>query len=320
MTKTTDNKPAVATATNQPLTVKTLFAKDEVKKKFEDMMGKRATSFITSILQIVSSNDLLKNADPMSIYNSAAVAATLDLPLNQNLGFAYIIGYNQTFTDENGQRKQKQVAQFQMGYKGFIQLAQRSGLYKTINTTDVREGEIKSHDRMTGELQIEWNQTKERNTLPIVGYMCYFELLNGFRKSLYMTNEELNAHGVKYSQSFKKNFGLWKDNFEAMATKTVTKLLISKYGPLSVDMQKAVVTDQGIIKDEDANEIDYVDAQHTDVSGNVDKEEERITLMLQDATTIDDLEMIQPHLTTDEQIKMFEEKREQINLKGGNKK
>ena len=120
------------------LTTKSLFARDDVKAKFQEMLGKRATSFITSVLQIVASNDLLAKADPTSVYQSAAVAATLDLPLNNNLGFAYIVPYNQKQKDGS----YKTVAQFQLGYKGFIQLAQRSGQFKTISATPVYEGQL----------------------------------------------------------------------------------------------------------------------------------------------------------------------------------
>jgi recombination protein RecT len=249
----------VATRENKslaPMTVKALFAKDEVKTKFQEMMGKRAAAFITSVLQITSQNEMLSTADPVSIYQSAAVAATLDLPLNNNLGFAYIVPYNSKQKDGTW----KVVAQFQIGAKGFKQLALRSGQFLKINDTDVREGELKEYNRLTGEIIFEWIQdVKLRLSKPIIGYASYFQLLNGFEKTYYMTVEELKDHGLKFSQTFKKGFGLWKDDFDGMARKTVIKLNLSKNGPLSVDMQKAVVADQAVVNDAETEDVEYID-------------------------------------------------------------
>lgn len=233
------------------LTTKTLFERDDVKKKFTEMLGKRATSFITSVLQITSQNKLLASADPVSIYQSAAVAATLDLPLNNSLGFAYIVPYNAKQADGSF----KQVAQFQLGYKGFIQLAQRSGQFKTIAATPVYEGQLIEENPLTGYL-FDW---KARKSDKIIGYAAFFQLLNGFEKTLYMTVDELKKHGAKFSQTYKKGFGLWKDDFDSMAIKTVIKLLLSKFAPLSVDMQRAVITDQAVINDADTQDVTYVD-------------------------------------------------------------
>lgn len=239
-----------------PMTVKALFAKDEVKSKFQEMMGKRAASFITSVLQITSQNEMLSTADPVSIYQSAAVAATLDLPLNNNLGFAYIVPYNSKQKDGSW----KVVAQFQIGAKGFKQLALRSGQFVTINDTDVREGELKHFDRLTGEIEFEWIQdVKERLSKPIIGYASYFKLLNGFEKIFYMTVDELTNHGLRFSQTYKKGFGLWKDDFDGMARKTVIKLNLSKNAPLSVEMQKAVIADQAVVNDAETEDVEYVD-------------------------------------------------------------
>lgn len=243
----------------QALTIKNLFGRDEVRNKFQEMLGKRAPSFITSVLQIVASNNLLAKADPHSVYHSAAVAATLDLPLNNNLGFAYIVPYNESFK-EGDQWRTRQVAQFQMGYKGFIQLAQRTGQFKTLNAIDVREGEIKREDKLTGEIEFAWIQDEEiRLTKKVVGFVSYFKLINGFEKMFYMSVKKLNEHGIRYSQTFKKGKGRWVDDFDAMALKTVIKLNLSKYAPLSVDMQKAITFDQAVVKDVDTQDVTYVD-------------------------------------------------------------
>ncbi|MFM7854781.1 MAG: recombinase RecT, partial [Flammeovirgaceae bacterium] len=142
-------------------------------------------------------------------------------------------------------------AQFQIGYKGFIQLAQRSGKFKTINVSDVKEGELLDFDRLTGQIQFNW-QNEGREKLKTIGYVAYFELLNGFTKLLYMTEAEMEKHGKTYSQTYKKGFGNWKDNFESMAEKTAIKLLLSKYAPLSTQMEVALISDQAVLAGETA--------------------------------------------------------------------
>ena len=282
MEKTTTS---VAVAQQQPMTAKALFAKDEVKKKFEEMLGKRSTSFITSVLQIVASNQLLAKADPSSIYQAAAMAATLDLPLNNSLGFAYIVPYNQKYKDANGQWQTKQVAQFQLGYKGYIQLAQRSGQFKTLASCPIYEGQIVEQNPLTGYV---FDFTKPSNT-KVVGYAAFFELINGFQKMMYMTIEEMKSHGAKYSKTYNNDKGLWNTDFDAMANKTVLKLLLSKFAPLSVDMQKAVITDQATVTNHETVEVEYVDNEPVEI----DKAEERMQLLINDCTTVADLEALQ---------------------------
>ena len=222
----------------------------DIKKKFNDMLGNKATGFKVSVLNVVSTNDKLRNADRNSILFAAATAASLDLPINPNLGFAYIIPYNQKVGNAY-----KQVAQFQIGYRGFIQLAQRSGLYKTISSTPVYEGQLIGENPLTG-FTFDWSAKRSEK---IIGYAAYFSLLNGFEKVLYMTIAELEKHGKRYSVTYKSNFGMWRDDFHAMATKTVIKQLITKFGPLSVDMQRAVITDQAISTNIDGENIAYPD-------------------------------------------------------------
>lgn len=229
------------------LTTKDLFNQDNVKKKFEELLGKKAPAFITSVLQAVASNAMLKDAEPNSVYHAAAVAATLDLPINNSIGFAYIVPY------KDG-KSGKTLAQFQMGYRGFIQLAQRSGQFKTISDAPIYEGQLVSEDPLKGFV---FDFTK-RTSDKIIGYASYMELLNGFSKTWYASVEELKAHGMRYSQSAKKGFGLWKDDFDAMARKTSLKMLLSKYAPLSIEMQSAVKFDQATINDN--GEAEYVDA------------------------------------------------------------
>lgn len=275
-------------ADNQ-LTVKNLFGRDEVRLKFQEMLGKKAQGFITSVLQIVSQNANLSKADPHTVYHAAATAATLDLPLNNNLGFAYIVPYKTKQPDGT----YKDVAQFQMGYKGFIQLSQRSGQFLTMNSTDVRKGEIKKHNRLTDEIEFAWvDDQAERLKLPVIAYVSYFKLLNGFEKLKLMYVDEVKQHGQKYSKTYAQKFGLWTTDFDGMAHKTVTKLLLSKFAPLSIEMQKAIIADQAIINDSDTQDVTYVDND----TPAIDKEAERIALLIQDAKSLEDLALLKDHV------------------------
>lgn len=279
---------------------KAFFENQDVKKKFEELLNKRASGFITSVLQVVASDDKLSKAEPATIYHAAITAAVLDLPINKNFGFAYILAYNQKQSDGS----YKQVAQFQMGYKGFIQLAQRSGLYKTISSTPIYEGQIKSQDPLQG---YEFDFTVKPKGEPI-GYAAYFRLTNGFEKTAYATREEIIRHAEKYSQGYKQKGGIWHSDFDGMAQKTVLKLLISKFGPLSVEMQKAIITDQAVINNEEATDITYVDNEVVDVN----KEEERIMRLIQNASTIEELESYQQYITTEAQRSEYQSKGKQI--------
>lgn len=218
-----------------------------VQKMIQERLGKRAGQFTTSLLSIVNNNKMIAACKPMTIIQAALTAASLDLPINQNLGFAYIVPYS-------GE------AQFQMGWKGYVQLAQRSGMFKTINTTDVREGEMVGRDRQTGNLKFKWvDDDTERNELPIVGYLAYFELLNGFNKSSYMTKAEVEAHATRFSQAYKSKGSFktpWQTDFDSMAMKTVLKQLLNKYAPLSTEMSEAISADQSV---DDGSERRYVD-------------------------------------------------------------
>lgn len=284
------------------LTVKSLFSRDEVKSKFTEMLGKKAQGFITSVLQIVAQNKTLSKADPHSVYHAAAVAATLDLPINNNLGFAYIVPYKAKQDDGT----YKDVAQFQMGYKGFIQLAQRSGQFKTISATPIYEGQLVEQNPLTGFV-FDFNEKKSD---VVVGYAAYFRLINGFEKTLFMTMDELKKHGVKYSKTYSNKFGLWTTDFDAMATKTVMKLILSKFAPLSIEMQRAVITDQATINDAEGSDVTYVD--HEEVV--IDKERERVILMIADAKSEKELDAIYEHVQ-DGQMDLFLLKKEELTNK-----
>jgi len=236
----------------QQLSTRQFFESESIKTHMRNILGEKSKSFATSVLSIVNNNEYLQKCDPASIYQCALVATTLDLPLNQNLGFAYIIPYKQK--DSNG--NYVDVAQFQIGYKGFIQLAQRSGQFLRINSAPIYEGQIVSADPLMGYV-FDFSVKSEK----LVGYAAYFKLLNGYEATLFMSVDELTKHGMKFSQTFKKGFGLWKTDFEGMARKTVIKLLLQRYAPMSIEMQKAEIADQSVINDADTLDVSHIDNQ-----------------------------------------------------------
>lgn len=227
--------------------LKGYFDNESVKSNLRAMLGTKAQGFATSVLSVVNNNKLLQNADPKTIYSSAMVAASLDLPINPNLGFAAIVPYGGS-------------AQFQIMTRGLVQLAIRSGQYAKITNCDVHEGELVKYDPFTDDFV--FDATKKTSD-KIVGYMSYFRTIGGFEKYLYMTKEEALAHGKKYSKTFSK--GVWATDPDAMGRKTVLKLLLSRYGILSIEMQRAIKFDQGVVKD-DFTQIDNVeDLDNADV-------------------------------------------------------
>ena len=231
---------------------KDFFAQPMVQEKLKELVGKNAPAFATSVLQIVNSNSMLVNADPKTIFSAACMAATLNLPINNSLGFAYIVPFQN--------RKAGTIeAQFQLGYKGFVQLAQRSGQFERIAAVPVYEGQLLTANPLLG---YEWDWSIKPQGQPI-GYVAFFKLINGFTAELYMSREEVTAHASKYSQTFKKGFGVWKDQFDAMALKTVLKLLLSKQAPLSIEMQTATLADQAVVRDVETNDFDYIDHQES---------------------------------------------------------
>ena len=234
----------------KPKTLRELFNNPIIKTKIEQLVGKNSATFATSVMQIANSNTMLRTADPTSIFNAACMAATLNLPLQNGLGFAYIVPFKNN-------KERKVEAQFQIGYKGFIQLAQRSGQFKRLVALPVYKNQLLKKDFING-FEFDWEQEPEKDENPI-GYYAYFKLVNDFSAELYMSHDDIVKHAQRYSQTFKKGFGVWHDNFEAMALKTVTKLLLSKQAPLSVEMQQAVLADQAVVKDVDNQEFNYGD-------------------------------------------------------------
>lgn len=213
------------------LSIQALVKTDYMIKQAEKALGAKAPQFLTSVLALANSSPEIAKCEPYSTYNACLTAATLDLAVNQNLGYAYIVPY-------------AGKAQFQMGWRGFVQLAMRYGQYESLGAREVYEDELVGVDEFTGEPKFKFSLDK---TGKIVGYMAYFVLLNGFKKAEYMSIEEIEKHAKKYSQTYKKyGSGQWKDNFDRMAKKTVLKLLLNRYAPLSIEMQTAIAEDQKV--------------------------------------------------------------------------
>jgi recombination protein RecT len=219
------NLPQLKTALNAP----------SVKAKFEELMGKRAPQFVTSITSVVQNNALLQKADVNSIIMGAAVAASMDLPLNPNLGYAALVPFNS---------KEGCFAQLQVQVKGWTELFLRSGQCQSIICETVYEGQLVKKNKFTGEYIFDEDAKVSEK---IIGFMAYFRLNNGFEKYEYMTVDEVKAHAQKFSQTYRRGVGIWKDHFEAMGQKTVLKRLITKYAPKSIEMQRMATFDEAVV-------------------------------------------------------------------------
>ena len=228
---------------------------DNTKKYLNSILGDRSGQFITSLTSLAGSSEMLKSCDRNSLLACALKAVSMDLPFDPNLGFTWCVPYGKTAT-------------FQIGAKGYIQLALRTGQYKFIGSRDVREGEFLGRN-FVGDPEIKWLSDEERINKKIIGYMAGLELLNGFRKIIFWSNQEVENHAIRYSQSYRKykktgnkSDAIWASQFEKMAEKTVLKALISKYGIMSTDMQKAVISDQAKLNinlETGEENINYID-------------------------------------------------------------
>lgn len=251
--------------------VKLFLNEDSVKKRFSEVLGKKAPQFMSSIVNVMAASDQLKQCDANSVMAAAFAAASFDLPIDSNLGFAALVPYKKRFKDSaTGQWSEKSLAQFQMMYKGFVQLAIRTGQYEKMNCSEVYEDELTSYNPITGECEFvsDFSKTQQREngeSDKIVGYYGWFRLNSGFTKELYMTKNEVVNHARKYSQAYRydlnanKSSSKWTTDFDAMAKKTVIKMLLSKWGILSVEMQRAITDDQKAFDENGSG--DYSDNQ-----------------------------------------------------------
>ncbi|MBQ7553301.1 MAG: recombinase RecT [Bacteroidaceae bacterium] len=242
-----------------------------VMEQFRNALSKNASTFVASVIDLYNTDSNLQLCEPKAVVMEALKAAVLHLPINKALGYAYIIPFNNTkkIKDEKtGAERYVKVMEptFQLGYKGYIQLAMRTGQYRTLNADVVYEGEVRKVSKLTGEIAFDGEKVSDK----VVGYFCYFELLNGFSKTLYSTVEQMAKHAKRYSKGLKKDTTVeqllalaalpvqddsktvgWLGNFHAMGVKTVLRNLLSKYGYLSIEMQQAF--------DDDMRGEDYSD-------------------------------------------------------------
>lgn len=215
---------------------------------------KKATRFVTAISSAVATNPALQNCDAATIVSAGLLGETLNLSPSPQLGQYYLVPFND-------RKNNRTTAQFQLGYRGMLQLAQRSGEYKRINAMAVKEGELIRYDAFMDEIELKYIEDEEqRQSLPTIGYFAMFEYHNGFRKVLYWSKAKMEQHALTYSQGYraKKGYTFWEKDFDAMGIKTMLRQLLSKWGMMSLEMQKAYEADGGVLNQDGT--IDYVDS------------------------------------------------------------
>ena len=234
--------------------IATFLATDSVKENVAKIVGEKDTQrFISSLVSAVQTNPSLAECTNKSLLNAALLGQSLNLPQSPQLANFYFVPFKNTKAGVT-------EATFQLGWRGYMALAMRSGQYKKIHVTDIREGELKAYNPIEDEYEFSpITDMQERLKKPVIGYYAYFILINGFKKTLYWSREQMDEHAKKYSQSYRKGWdsSLWKSDFDKMAYKTMLRQLISKYGPMSVDMERAYVGDQSVIGDN--GNVDYID-------------------------------------------------------------
>lgn len=275
------------TKTKEQKTFSNFLMGDAIKRKINETVGgANGQRFITSILSAVSTNPTLQECEHSSIISAAFLGEALKLSPSPQLGQYYMVPFNKKSYDANGKEIVIKVAQFQIGYKGYIQLAERTGVYKTINVLAIKEGELIKYDPLNETIQVNLIEDDEvREETPTVGYYAMFEYLNGFRKTMYWTKKKMLLHADKYSKAFNKESyeklqagkipqkdlwkysSFWYKDFDGMAYKTMLRQLISKWGIMSIEMQEAFEKDMAEIK-EDGN-YNYIEtSEEADISNN----------------------------------------------------
>ena len=293
---------AVATAQKRPIDIfKNVLSSDSIQEQFRNALGERKDEFVASLISVYSKDKALQTCKHGDVVAQALKAATLHLPLDSALGFSYLVVYNNSVKerDANGNEVWARVPTptFVLGYKGYIQLAQRSGQYRTINADVVYEGEMRRSNKLTGEIDLSGERTSDK----VIGYFAYFRLVNGFEKTLFMSVQDMATYAKRYSPSISRTTTIesliakaneasatkkvgWEGNFTDMAIKTVLRRLLGKYGILSVEMQSAIVSDtddeeadrNAIIEDNaNAEVVDLTDVQFEEVSAPKAEEKEQ---------------------------------------------
>ena len=242
---------------NQRLGISAYLTNDAVKNQINNVIGgKDGQRFISSIVSAVNNNPALQECTNQSILSGALLGESLKLSPSPQLGQYYLVPFND--------RERGKVAQFQLGYKGYIQLAIRSGQYKKLNVLAIKEGELIKYDPLEEEIEVNLIEDEEaREKAPTIGYYAFFEYTNGFKKSLYWSKAKMEAHALKYSKGYqaKKGFTFWEKDFDAMAYKTMLRQIISKWGIMSIEMQNAIDADMAVINEDGTK--NYVETEES---------------------------------------------------------
>lgn len=258
---------------NQRLGLTAYLTKDAVKDQINKVVGgKDGQRFISAIISATNTNPALQECTNQSILAGALLGESLKLSPSPQLGHYYLVPFN---NGNNGK-----VAQFQLGYKGYIQLAIRSGQYKKLNVMAIKEGELEYFDPLNEDIKIQLmvDDWDKREALPTIGYYAFFELTNGFKKAMYWSKAQMEVHATKYSPGYraKKGYTFWEKDFDSMAYKTMLRQLISKWGIMSIEMQNAIEGDMAVINEDGSK--NYVE---TDTDNIIDAE-------VVDATVVDE--------------------------------
>ena len=242
---------------NQRLGISAYLTADAVKNQINQVVGgKDGQRFISAIVSAVNTNPALQECTNQSILSGALLGESLKLSPSPQLGQYYLVPFN----DKN----KGKVAQFQLGYKGYIQLAIRSGQYKKLNVLAIKEGELIRFDPLNEEIEVRLiEDEEEREQANTIGYYAMFEYTNGFRKAIYWSKRKMEAHALKYSKGYqaKKGYTFWEKDFDGMAYKTMLRQLISKWGIMSIDMASGIDSDMAVINEDGTK--DYVDNDAT---------------------------------------------------------
>lgn len=250
-----------------------IISSDGYKKMINNTLGDpaKAARFVTAITSAVSTNPALAECDAATIVSAGLLGEGLNLSPSPQLGQYYLVPFNDR---KNGRR----VAQFQLGYKGYIQLAIRSGQYKKLNVLPIKEGELVSFNPLEEEIEVHLIEDEtERENAQTIGYYAMFEYTNGFKKAMYWSRQKMESHAEKYSMGYKahKGYTFWEKDFDAMACKTMLRQIISKWGIMSIEMQRAVESDTGVISENGS--VDYIDAPAAEHEEVVDVQPEQPT-------------------------------------------
>ena len=256
----------IMTAPGQKMSLSAAFATPTFQAAIHNALNDagREKTFVSSIIAASTINPVLQECTPKSVLSAALVGESLKLCPSPQMGHYYFVPYEskvkdrngRDVMDENGRPVKQKSAQFQMGYKGYIQLALRSGQYRRINVLSIKKGELKKWDPLTEEIEVDLIEDEDvREQTETIGYYAAFEYLNGFRKAMYWSRSKMERHALRYSKGYaaKKGYTFWEKDFDAMAYKTMLRQLISKWGIMTVDMQMAFEQDVDIIQNDDGS-------------------------------------------------------------------